>query len=349
MTPEESRAAAHELVDWIADHRERVPDLPVASRVKPGEVAAGLAAEAPEQPEPFAEVLADLDRVVVPGITQTQSPAFFGWFPSNASLASVLGDVASSGLGALGITWQSAPALTEVEQVVVGWLRELTGLPDDWHGVIQDTASTGILVALLAARERASGYSAAGGGLQAQEQPLVVYTTAQAHSSTPKAVLLAGYGQENLRYVEVDPVTYAMRPEALKLAMAEDVAAGRTPAAVVASVGTTGTTAVDPVREIVALAAEHRAWVHVDAAMAGSALLLPEMRSLVDGVEGADSLGWNPHKWMGTILDCSLLYVRDPDQLVRVMSTTPPSLRSVGPNGTATSSSTRTGASRSAA
>jgi aromatic-L-amino-acid/L-tryptophan decarboxylase len=331
MTPEEFRAAGHQLVDWIADHRGRIPDLPVAAQVEPGQVAAGLAPHAPETPEPFEEVLGDLDRVVVPGITQTQSPHFFGWFPSNASLASVLGDVASSGLGALGITWQSAPALTEVEQVVVGWLRELTGLPDDWHGVIQDTASTGILVALLAARERASGYSAARGGLQAQERPLVVYTTAQAHSSTPKAVLLAGYGQENLRYVEVDPVTYAMRPEALKLAMAEDVAAGRTPAAVVASVGTTGTTAVDPVREIVAVAAEHRAWVHVDAAMAGSALLLPEMRSLVDGVEGADSLGWNPHKWMGTILDCSLLYVRDPDQLVRVMSTNPSYLRSGRP------------------
>jgi aromatic-L-amino-acid decarboxylase len=328
MTPEEFRAAGHQLVDWIADHRLRVPDLPVGARVKPGEVAAGLARHAPEAPEPFADVLADLERVVVPGVTQTQSPHFFGWFPSNASLASVLGDVASSGIGALGITWQSAPALTEVEQVVVGWLRELTGLSDSWHGVIQDTASTGILVALLAARERATGYSAARAGLQAQARPLVVYTTAQAHSSTPKAVLLAGFGQENLRYVDVDPVTYAMRPEALKAAMTADVAAGRTPAAVVASVGTTGTTAVDPVREIVVVAAEHGAWVHVDAAMAGSALLLPEMRHLVDGVEGADSLGWNPHKWMGTILDCSLLYVRDPDHLVRVLSTNPSYLRS---------------------
>src|SRR3954452_22274993 len=165
MTPEESRAAAHELVDWIADHRERVPDLPVASRVKPGEVAAGLAAEAPEQPEPFAGVLADLDRVVVPGITQTQSPHFFGWFPSNGSLASVLGDVASSGLGALGITWQSAPAPTDVAGGVVGWVGELTGLSAQWRGAIHDTASTGALVAMLAARERASGYSGAAGGL----------------------------------------------------------------------------------------------------------------------------------------------------------------------------------------
>jgi aromatic-L-amino-acid decarboxylase len=328
MTPEEFRAAGHLLVDWIADHRARVADLPVAARVKPGEVAAGLAEHAPEAPEPFGAVLADLEQVVVPGVTQTQSPHFFGWFPSNASLASVLGDVASSGLGALGITWQSAPALTEVEQVVVGWLRELTGLSPAWHGAIQDTASTGALVAMLAARERATDYAAARGGLQGEEAPLVVYTSPQAHSSVAKAVLLAGFGQDHLRYVDVDPGTYAMRPEALAAAMAADRAAGLRPAAVVASVGTTGTTAVDPVAEIVPIAAAHGAWTHVDAAMAGSALLLPEMRHLVAGVEGADSLGWNPHKWMGTILDCSLLYVRDPDHLVRVMSTNPSYLRS---------------------
>ncbi len=328
MTPEEFRAAAHALVDWIADHRERVPELPVAARVAPGEVAAGLGEHAPETPEPFEDVLKDLERVVVPGITQVQSPHFYGWFPSNASLASVLGDFASSGLGALGITWQSAPAATEVEEVVVEWLRELTGLPAGWGGAIQDTASTGALVAMLAARERASGYSGAAGGLQAEDAPLVVYTSPQAHSSVVKAVALAGFGAGNLRLVEVDPVTYAMRPEALAAALDADSAAGRRPAAVVVSVGTTGTTAVDPLAEIVPIARRHGAWVHVDAAMAGSALLLPEMRHLVDGVEGADSLGWNPHKWMGTILDCSLLYVRDHEHLVRVMSTNPSYLRS---------------------
>jgi aromatic-L-amino-acid decarboxylase len=339
MTPEEFRAAAHILVDWIADHRERIPDLPVAAQVAPGEVAAGLAPSAPEHPEPFADVLADLERVVVPGITQTQSPHFFGWFPSNGSLASVLGDVASSGLGALGITWQSAPALTEVEEVVVRWLGELTGLSPRWRGAIQDTASTGALVAMLAARERASGYSGAEGGLQAQEAPLVVYTSPHAHSSIAKAVALAGFGAANLRLVGVDPVTYAMRPDALAAAMDADSAAGRRPAAVVVSVGTTGTTAVDLLAEILPVAARHGAWVHVDAAMAGSALLLPEMRHLVGGIDGdpaagvpaADSLSWNPHKWMGTILDCSLLYVRDPEHLVRVMSTNPSYLRSAHP------------------
>ena len=328
MTPEEFRVAAHALVDWIADHRARIPELPVAAQVKPGEVAAGLAPHAPELPEPFEAVLADLERVVVPGVTQTQSPHFFGWFPSNASPASVLGDLASSGLAALGVTWASAPALTEVEEVVAEWLRELTGLPAGWHGAIQDTASTACLVALLAARERASGLSQNRGGLQAEPAPLTVYTSPQAHSSVAKAALLAGFGADNLRYVAVDPVTYAMRPEALAAAMADDVAAGRRPAAVGVAVGTTATTAIDPLAELAPIAAGHGAWVHVDAAMAGSALLLPERRGMIDGIEGADSLCWNPHKWLGTILDCSLLYVRHPHELVSVMSTDPSYLRS---------------------
>ncbi len=328
MTPEEFRAAAHELVDWVADHRARIPDLPVEARVRPGQIRDALPTRAPEQPEPLADVMADLERIVVPGITQTQHPGFYGWFPSNASLASVLGDIASSGVAALGITWQSAPALTEVEQVVTEWLRDLCGLAPDWRGAIQDTASTGTLVAMIAARERASGLSEDRGGLQAVDTPLVAYTSPQAHSSVPKAVLLAGFGRENLRFVDVDPVTYAMRPQALAEAMAADVAAGRQPAVVVAAVGTTGTCAMDPVREIVSVAAEHGAWVHVDAAMAGSAMLLPEMRHLFDGVDGAHSLGWNPHKWLGTILDCSLLYVRDVDHLVACMSTTPAYLTS---------------------
>jgi aromatic-L-amino-acid decarboxylase len=265
---------------------------------------------------------------VVPGVTQVQHPRYFGWFPSNAVLSSVLGDLATSGLGALGITWQSAPALTEVEEVVVDWLRELTGLPGSWRGVIQDTASSACLVALLAARERATDYSETRGGLQAEPAPLTVYTTEHAHSSVAKAVALAGYGQANLRLVGVDPVSYAMRPQALAAALADDVAAGCRPAAVVASVGTTATTAVDPLTQIIPLARRYGMWVHVDAAMAGSALLLPEMRWLAAGVEGADSLSWNPHKWLGTVLDCSLLYVADPDQLVRVMSTSPSYLRS---------------------
>jgi len=328
VTPEEFRVAAHVLVDWIADHRARIADLPVAARVAPGEVAAALPAQAPERPEPFAAVLADLERVVVPGVTQTQSPHFFGWFPSNASAASVLGDLASSGLAALGITWASAPALTEVEEVVTEWLRELTGLPAGWRGAIHDTASTACLVALLAARERASGLSQNRGGLQSEPAPLTVYTSPEAHSSVGKAALLAGFGAANVRHVDVDPRTRAMCPDALAAAMEEDLAAGRRPAAVVVAVGTTGTTAIDPLADLAPIAARYGAWVHVDAAMAGSALLLPERRWMIDGVESADSLCWNPHKWLGTVLDCSLLYVRDPAELISVMSTNPSYLRS---------------------
>ncbi|PRY41257.1 pyridoxal phosphate-dependent decarboxylase family protein [Umezawaea tangerina] len=328
MNPEEFRAAAHQLVDWIADYRTRVPELPVQARVKPGEVAAQLPAAPPAAPEGFDAVLGDLDRVVVPGITQVQHPRYFGWFPSNATLSSVLGDIAASGLGALGITWQSAPALTEVEEVVVEWLRELTGLPASWRGSIQDTASSACHLALLAARERTTDYSGTRGGLQAEQAPLTVYTTEHAHSSISKAVALAGFGMDNLRLVETDPWTRAMSPKALAEAVAADVAAGKRPTAVMAGLGTTGTTAMDPLAEITRIAAEHRMWVHVDAAMAGSALLLPEMRWMIDGVEGVDSLSWNPHKWMGTVIDCALLYVADPDHLVRVMSSNPSYLRS---------------------
>ena len=272
--------------------------------------------------------MGDLTEIVVPGITQTQSAGYFAWFPSNAALESVLGDIAASGLAALGITWQSAPAVTEMEEVVTDWLRDLCGLSPAWRGAIHDTASTACLVAMLVARERASDMSEDRGGLQAEPVPLTVYASSQAHSSVSKAVLLAGFGRDNLRQVPVDPLTLAMDTDALRGLMAADVAAGRRPAAVVVSLGTTGTTAFDSVAEIVPIAAEHGAWVHVDAAMAGAAMMLPECRPLFAGVEGADSLGWNPHKWMGTILDCSLLYVRDVELLVRVLSTNPSYLRS---------------------
>lgn len=327
MTPEEFRAAGHALVDWIADYRTRLPDLPVGSLARPGEVRSAVGAEPPEV-DGIEAILADLDRVVVPGLTLTQHPRFFGWFPANASLSSVLGDLASSGLGALGITWQSAPALTELEEACCDWLRQLCGLSPEWRGAIHDTASTAALVAMLCARERASDHAQSRGGLAGVGRPLTVYASPQAHSSVTKAALLAGFGLDNLRFVEVDPITYALSPAALEEALAADVAAGCRPAMVVASAGTTGTTAFDPIAAIVEIARRHGAWVHVDAAMAGAALLLEEQRWRFAGLEGADSLSWNPHKWMGTILDCSLLYVRDPQHLIRVMSTNPSYLRS---------------------
>jgi aromatic-L-amino-acid decarboxylase len=323
VTPEEFRTAAHELVDWIADRRAAIEDLRVRPDVEPGDIVAALPATPPTTPATAEEVLRDLNDVIAPGITEVQHPMHFGWFPANASLSSILGDMASSGLGSLGISWESSPALTEVEEVVVDWMRQLSGLSDRWTGVIQDTASTACLVVMLAARERATQHAQTRGGLYGFDQPLCVYTTAQTHSSVRKAALLAGYGAEYIRTVNADPWTRDMSATDLGGQMAADAAAGRVPAIVVASAGSTGTTAFDPIGEIVEAAATHGAWVHVDAAMAGAALLLPECRALFDGIEQTDSISWNPHKWFGTILDCSLLYLRDPQHLIRVMSTNP--------------------------
>lgn len=328
MTPEEFRKAGHELIDWIADYRERVPDMPVRAQVKPNDVRNALPKQAPKSAESFEAVLSDLENIVVPGVTQVQHPMHYGWFPSNASLASVLGDIASSGMGTLGISWESCPALTEVEQVVCDWLRQLTGLSEAWHGSVHDTASTACVTAMILAREKASDLSKNHGGLPASKSPLIIYSTKQAHSSIAKAVQLAGFGNDNLRYIEEDPYTRAMKPEALAAAIAKDRATGNIPAGIVCSVGATGTTAMDPVDAIADIANAEDIWLHVDAAMAGSAMLLPECRQLWQGVEKADSVAWNPHKWMGTILDTALMYVRDVDHLERVMSTNPSYLRS---------------------
>jgi aromatic-L-amino-acid decarboxylase len=327
MTPEEFRTYGHAVVDWIADYRARLESLPVMARTAPGEVKALLPASPPQTPEPFEAILADLDRVVLPGLSLWQHPRFFGYFPANAMLASVLGDYVSSGLGIIGLAWQSSPALTEVEEVVTDWLRQMVGLSNAWSGVIQDTASTSTLVALLSARERASNYSLARGGLQGEDKPLVVYASAHSHSSVDKAALLAGFGRENIRLVAHDE-RYAMRADALDAAIRADLAAGRVPCAVVGTTGTTTSTALDPVGALAKVAAAHGVWLHVDAAMAGSAMILPECRWMWEGIEGADSIVLNPHKWLGSVFDCSVYYVRDPQHLVRVMSTNPSYLQS---------------------
>jgi aromatic-L-amino-acid/L-tryptophan decarboxylase len=328
VTPEEFRVAGHALIDWIAEFRTNIEAHPVLAQVAPGDVRGGFPVEPPPGGASIQSLIAQLDSVVLPGVTQVQHPMHFGWFPSNVALSSVLGDLVSTGIGSLGITWQSSPALTEVEEVTNDWLRQLCGLSDAWTGVIQDTASSACVVAMLSARERATGFSQNRGGLQGEPAPLVVYASPQCHSSVPKSVLLAGFGADNLRHVEVDPVTYALRPDALEVAIRADLAAGRKPAAIILGLGTTGTTAFDPIAPVVEIARAHNIWVHVDAAMAGSALLLPECRSLFDGIEGADSISWNPHKWMGTALDCSMYLVRDPETLIRVMSTNPSYLKS---------------------
>jgi aromatic-L-amino-acid/L-tryptophan decarboxylase len=327
MTPEEFRAAGHRLIDWIADYRARVAGLPVMSSVDPGWVKAQLPAAPPEQAESLDAVFHDLEQVILPGLSHWQSPRFFGYFPSNGELSSVLGDYLSTGLGVLGLSWQSSPALSELEEVAVDWLRQMVGLSPAWSGVIQDTASSSTLIALLCARERSSGYSLARGGLQGEEHPLVVYASGQSHSSVEKAALLAGFGRANVRNVPTDE-RYAMRPDVLAAAIAEDVARGLRPCAVVATTGTTTSTALDPVAAIAEVARAYGMWLHVDAAMAGSAMILPECRWMWEGIEGADSLVVNAHKWLGAAFDCSLYYVRDPEHLVRVMSTNPSYLQS---------------------
>lgn len=327
MTPEEFREAGRRLIDWIADYRTKIAELPVAGRVTPGEVRSRVPPSPPAQPERFDHVFRDLDEVALPALMHWQHPRFFGYFPSNVSLASVLGDLMSTGLGVLGLSWEGCPALTELEEVTTDWMRQMLGLSEAWSGVIQDTASTSALVALLSARERTTGFALARGGLQAEERPLVVYVSDQSHSSVMKAALLAGFGRDNVRSIPHD-AAYALRPDALEEAVRQDAAAGRRPCAVVATTGTTASTALDPIGPIAAVARRHSMWVHVDAAMAGSAMILPECRWMWDGVEAADSLVVNAHKWLGVAFDCSLYFVRDPDHLVRVMSTNPSYLQS---------------------
>ncbi len=328
MTPEEFRAAGHRLIDWIADFRLSIDQRPVRPAIEPGQVKAAMPLKPDEPTADIEPLLALMDSVVVPGSTMVQHPMHYGWFPSNAGLASVLGDLASSGLGSLGISWESGPALTEVEEVVTDWLRQLVGLSDRWSSTIHDTASTSCLVALILARERATDNSYADRGLAGTAGAPVVYCTAQAHSSVRKAALLAGYGGDNVRIVAHHGDDFSMDVADLGVAIERDISAGRRPAAVVATIGSTGTTAFDPLEEIVVVAAEHGLWVHVDAAMAGSAMILPECRHLWAGVEEADSITWNPHKWLGTILDTSMFHVRDSEFLVQVMSTNPSYLQS---------------------
>ena len=327
MNPEEFRAVGHQIVDWIADYRARVDTLPVRARTAAGEVRSQLPIEPPLQPESFESIVGDLDRIVVPGLSHWQHPRFFGYFPSNGSLASVLGDYVSTGLGVLGLAWQSSPALTELEETVTDWMRRMLDLSSAWSGVIQDTASTSTLIALLCAREKATAYSLGRGGLQGESRPLVVYTTAHSHSSVDKAALLAGFGRRNIHVVAHDDV-YAMQPGALGEAIERDRAAGANPCAIVATTGTTTSTALDPIDAIARVARTHGVWLHVDAAMAGSAMILPECRHMWRGIDEADSLVVNPHKWLGAAFDCSLYYVRDAEHLVRVMSTNPSYLQS---------------------
>ncbi len=329
MTPDEFRARGREVIDWIADYMEHVEEYPVMSTVKPGDITAKLPDHPPRRGEPFDAVLADLDEVVLPGITHWQSPNFFGYFPANASGPAILGDLVSSGLGVQGMLWATSPAATEVETRMMDWLVEMLGLPERFSssgaggGVIQDSASSATLAALLAARERAT---AGNSNRQGVDGRVVVYTSAQAHSSVEKAVRIAGIGSDRLRPIDVDD-TFAMRPEALEAAIEADLDAGLVPAFVSATVGTTSSTAIDPLPAIGKVCARHGVWLHVDAALAGTAALLPEMRWIHEGLEAADSYVFNPHKWMLTNFDCSAFFVADRAALIGALSILPEYLR----------------------
>src|SRR5262249_20801022 len=294
--------------------------------VAPGGIKPRFPVGPPRRGTGLSGIVDALERDVLPGITHWNHPSFFAYFPSNTTYASILADIVASGLGVQGMSWQTSPAATEVEEVVMDWLRRMVGLSGAWTGVIHDTASTATLCALLCAREKASGFAQEAGGLQADGPPLIVYASREGHSSIEKAALLAGFGRAHLRLIDTDEA-HARRLRLLAAAAAAAAAAGRRPAAVVAAVGTTGTTAIDPVAGIAALAEKHGMWLHVDAAMAGTAMIVPECRWMWEGVERADSVVFNPHKWMGVGFDLSAYYVRDPDLLVRVMSTNPTYLR----------------------
>ena len=337
MTPDEFRRCGQALIERIARYMEEIESYPVLSRAEPGSIRERLPRDAPEHGEPFADVLRDVDETILPGLTHWQSPNFFAYFPANASGPSILGDLLSAGLGVQGMLWATSPACTELETHVLDWLVDLLGLPDRFRststggGVIQDTASSSTLTALLAARERASAgaVNEHGVGFGAGDDHgtrLTVYTSRHTHSSIEKGVKIAGLGRDNLRLVDVD-ACHAMRVDALESAIAVDRAAGATPAMVSATVGTTSSGAVDPVRAIGEICRREEIWLHVDAAHAGSATICPEHRGLIDGVEHADSYTFNPHKWLLTNFDCNCFWVADRAALIDALSVLPEYLR----------------------
>jgi aromatic-L-amino-acid decarboxylase len=318
MTPEEFRRHGYAVVDWIADYHQRIESFPVLSRAQPGQIRASLPPHAPATGEPFEAILGDLEKLILPGITHWQSPNFFAFFPSNASGPGILGDLMSSGLGVQGMLWATSPACTELETHVLDWLVEMLDLPRKFlstsrgGGVIQDTASSSSLCALLAAREQATNFASNQRGC---DRKLVAYTSSQAHSSIEKAVQIAGLGRANLRLIDVDE-SFAMRPEVLARQVESDRRAGLVPS-----------NAMDPVVEIGRICRQQKLWLHVDAAMSGTAALCPEMRRIHQGLEAADSYCFNPHKWMFTNFDCDCFYVADRTALIQALSVLPEYLR----------------------
>ena len=330
MTPEEFRRYAHEFVDWMADFMVRVEELPVRAQVAPGEIAARLPLHPPATGEDMETIFRDFEKDVMPGMTQWQHPRFFAYFTANSSPPSVLAEMLTATLGAQCMLWQTSPAASEMEDRMMDWLRQMLDMPESFRGVIQDSATSATLVALLCAREKATGWQANQKGLSAlgkEGQALTVYVCEEAHSSIEKGMKVAGYGREALRKIPADE-DFAMRTDALEAAIEADRAAGFSPACVVASLGGTGVGAMDPLRPIGEICRRHGIWLHVDAAWAGSALILPEERGVLDGIELADSFVFNPHKWLFTNFDCSAFFVQDPAALEQTLALVPEYLKS---------------------
>ena len=325
MDNSEFREWAHRLADRMADYYENIESYPVKSAVKPGEIMSQLPAFPPKGKENMSEIMGDFESIIMPGITHWQSPNFFAYFPANGSFPSILAEMLTASLGAQCMVWDTSPAAAELEEVVMNWLKSMTGLPANWHGVIQDTASTSTLAAILSAREKLTDYLINNNGFNGNER-LRVYCSTETHSSVEKAVKISGIGRKNLVKIATD-ASYRMDVSLLRKTIAEDIAAGLVPLCVVATLGTTGSTSVDPLKEIASVCEENSVWLHVDAAYAGTALLLPEYRWMIEGIEKADSFVFNPHKWMFTNFDCSAYFVKDKEALIRTFEILPEYLK----------------------
>jgi aromatic-L-amino-acid decarboxylase len=329
MSPEEFRKQGKQMIDWIADYYENIESYPVLSQVKPGEIKNQLPNHAPTDGESIEQIMKDVDSIIMPGITHWQSPNFYAYFPSNSSGPSILGDLLSSGLGVQGMLWATSPACTELETKVLDWLADLLQLPEMFKStslggaVIQDTASSAALSAVLAARERKTNYQTNDTGNPGN---LVAYVSSQTHSSVEKAIKIAGIGKNNLRLIGVDE-NLAMRSDTLETTIQEDLKNGMIPFFVCATVGTTSTNAMDPLTEIGKICRKYDLWMHIDAAMSGTAAICPEYRYLLNGVELADSFSFNPHKWMFTNFDCNCFFVADRSVLIKTLSILPEYLK----------------------
>jgi aromatic-L-amino-acid/L-tryptophan decarboxylase len=323
MKAEEFRRHGHQMIDWIADYLENAEKYPVMSQCEPGAIRSLIPAEPPRSGESMDTIMADFHKDIMPGITHWNHPSFFAYFPANNSGPSILGELMSAGLGINAMSWQTSPAATELEERVMQWLGQMIGLPDSFSGVIQDTASTATLCALLCAREKATNFESNAYGAT---EKLSIYTSREAHSSIVKGAKIAGFGQNNVVLVDTDD-NFAMDPANLEAKISADIAAGHQPCCIVATVGTTSSTSIDPVPAIAKVACKYGLWLHIDAALAGTAAIVPEMRWILDGCDQADSLVFNPHKWLFTNFDCSAFFVRDATHLQQTLAINPEYLK----------------------